>query len=93
MSNSPSQQMAAIWDEPVDLTIPEFLQRKPKGNHMRAEDTQAATGKPLHEEAPAQEITIDMLMEQIKRLSAKRDEIQATLSGLKKQLQKMVGKL
>ncbi|MGB9154378.1 MAG: hypothetical protein WCD70_14965 [Alphaproteobacteria bacterium] len=42
---------------------------------------------------PQPEITIDMIMEQIKKLSAKRDEITTMLSGLKKQAQRMIGQL
>lgn len=43
-------------------------------------------------EEPQPEITLEMVLEQIKKLSVKRDEIQATLSGLKKQAQSMIGK-
>lgn len=41
----------------------------------------------------APEITLEMLLEQIKRLSAKRDEITETIGGLKRNAQRMIGRL
>ena len=95
--------------EPHPLEIPTFLKRKkepPMTHHddkaaaiaTSAEPVQGTTVIPVHVEPaaakePPSEITIDMIMEQIKKLSAKRDEITVTLSGLKKQAQRMIGQL
>jgi hypothetical protein len=72
--------------------MPTFLQRNKENNVTHAEHS-VPKDTPEITQDPPQEITIDMLMEQIKKLSAKRDEIQVTLSGLKKQAQSMIGRL
>ena len=63
--------------EELPPPIPLFL------NRMKGHD--------MSEEEQPQEVTLEMILEQIKKLSAKKDEIQKTLSGLKKQAQKMIG--
>lgn len=63
--------------EELPPPIPEFLNRL-KGNAVS-------------EEEQPKEVTLEMILEQIKKLSAKKEEIQKTLSGLKKQAQRMIG--
>ena len=63
--------------EELPPPIPEFLNRL-KGNVVS-------------EEEQPKEVTLEMILEQIKKLSAKKEEIQKTLSGLKKQAQRMIG--
>lgn len=71
-----------------DLSIPAFLDKRNKENNVTTHTAPVETPP-----EPQPEITLDMIMEQIKKLSAKRDEIQVTLSGLKKQAQKIIGSL
>lgn len=85
----------ATQDETENLTIPAFLDKRNKVGSPQdlGECIQILANSKPPEAAPEPEITLDMVLEQIKKLSVKRDEIQATLSGLKKQAQKMVGSL
>ncbi len=75
-----------------NLDIPPFLKRNKDSSMMtNTEHAPAETSDDGVAREP--EITLEMILGQIKRLSDKRDEIQATLSGLKKQAQKMIGAL
>lgn len=75
-------------DQKAELEIPQFLKRK--GQPMTHAEHSAPKDTP---ELPQETVTLEMLMEQIKKLSAKKDELQTTITALKKQAQRLVGAL
>lgn len=82
--------------EEIYLTPPAFLKRTketPMNKQEFRNGKHPSEPNMMNPDSPIEEITLEMILEQIKKLSAKRDEIQATLTGLKKQARKMVGSL
>lgn len=71
------------------LDVPEFLRRKKEGGVTSEE-----TNEVVHDNSASEEpVTLDRLLATIKELAEKRDKITATISALKKRVQKMVGQL